>query len=198
MTTLKDVRDAMAAHRLQLLPDDGKRRAAVAVVLCEASGILRLLFIERTEREDDPWSGHLAFPGGQVEEHDRTFRDTAERDTWEEIGLDLCSGAFLGQLDDVSGATVPIVVSGFVYSTVPRAAFVLSHEVQDAFWFSLDELLDLNRHKQYCYQYLGAERTLPAIDLLGPGRPILWGLTYRFVAQLLKLLGHEIPGSAEA
>jgi hypothetical protein len=37
------------------------------------------------------------------------------------------------------------------------------------------------------------DRPLPAIDLLGPGRPVLWGITYRFVTQLVAFLGHQIP-----
>ena len=178
----------MASHQHKEQPEAGKRRAAVAIVLCAEPEPLRILFIERTEREGDPWSGHLASREGQVEEQDRTLRDTAERETWEEIGMDLSSAEYLGQLDDVTGATTPVVVSGFVYSAVKSGAFGLNQEIQDAFWIDLTDLLDPERQKEYRFQSQGLERALPAIDLLGPGRPLLWGLTYRFVAQFLTLL----------
>jgi len=193
LTTLTAVRDALAAHRVTLLPDDGKTRAAVALVIREAPRDVELLFIERAKRDDDPWSGHLAFPGGRAEERDRTVRDTAERETLEEIGLDLASAACLGRLDDITGTMAPVVLSGFVYGIEKPGALRLSPEVQDAFWVPLDELLNGDRHTRYRRRHQGAERMYPAIDLLGPGRPILWGLTYRFVWQFLKLLGHEIP-----
>ncbi len=183
----------MASHRHLPLSGDGKRRAAVAIVLREELGVLRLLFMERTKRAGDPWSGHLAFPGGRMEERDGTLRDTAERETREEIGLDLSSAEYLGQLDDVTGATVPVVVSGFIYNAVQTGDFELNHEVQDVFWTAFDELFDPERHTEYCYQSGGIKRSAQAIDLLGSGRPLLWGLTYRFVAQFLRLLDFEIP-----
>ena len=106
----------MAAHRPRLISGDGRSHAAVAIVLHENAGGLRLLFIERSEREGDPWSGHIAFPGGRVETVDRGPRATAERETVEEIGLDLRPAEYLGRLDDITGATLPVLVSGFVYS----------------------------------------------------------------------------------
>ena len=180
----------MASHQNRLLPAEGKRRAAVAMVLCVESGEPRILFIERTKRVGDPWSGHLAFPGGQVEKQDQTLRDTAERETREEIDMDLSSAEYLGQLDDVTGATVPVVVSGFVYSADRPGELALNREVQDAFWIKLADLVDPERQKDHRFQSRGVERTTPAIDLLGPGRPLLWGLTYRFVTQFLTLLDY--------
>ena len=42
------------------------RWAAVALVLrVGETGALELLFIKRAEFEGDPWSGHVAFPGGR-------------------------------------------------------------------------------------------------------------------------------------
>ncbi|MBN1686771.1 MAG: CoA pyrophosphatase [Spirochaetales bacterium] len=204
----------MAAHQPRVLPGGGKLRAAVALVLCgqpgsgaetgtpagapatssaAPAGAPRVLFIERTKHDGDPWSGHLAFPGGRLEERDLSLRDAAERETLEEIGLDLSSAEYLGRLDDVTGVTTPVVVSGFAYSIASPAVFALNHEVSDAFWVSLDDLLDVTRRTQYRFHSRGAERSAPAIDLLGPGRPLLWGLTYRFVAQFLRLLGYEVP-----
>ncbi len=39
-----------------------------------------ILFIKRAERTGDPGSGHRAFPGGRVDEHDATLLDVAMRE----------------------------------------------------------------------------------------------------------------------
>ena len=189
MPTLKDVRRAMAVHRPRLISGDDRSHAAVAIVLHENAGGLRLLFIERSEREGDPWSGHIAFPGGRIEAADRGPRAAAERETVEEIGLDLRPAEYLGRLDDITGATLPVLVSGFVYNVAHPGRFEPNSEVREVFWIPVGALLDSKRHVQHSFRYHGTEHLHPAIDLLGPGRPVLWGLTYRFVVQFLQLTG---------
>jgi 8-oxo-dGTP pyrophosphatase MutT (NUDIX family) len=197
MTAISDIRGILALHPPRLIAVGNKTHAAVALVLHEYDANLRLLFIERAERRGDPWSGHLAFPGGRVEPHDLNPRASAERETSEEIGLDLRPAEYLGRLDDVTSTTLSILVSGFVYTVENSDPFELNAEVKDVFWVPVDDLIDANRQGEHSFQYSGTQRRLPAIDLLGPGRPLLWGLTYRFVAHLLHLMGHSIPGTPQ-
>ncbi len=128
-----------------------------------------------------------------MEKQDKTIRETAERETFEEIGLELRAGEYVGRLDDVSGANTPVVISPFLYHATPVETFKLNHEVEDAFWFGLNDLLNVNRHTKYRFRFMDKDRVAPGVDLLGPGRPILWGLTYRIVARLFELLGYEMP-----
>ncbi|CAJ1450645.1 unnamed protein product, partial [Effrenium voratum] len=82
----------------------------------DASGAsVELLYILRTSREGDKWSGHVAFPGGKREAEDADDRATAARETKEELGLDLegRSFAFLGQLDDRPVTGQGRVIPGF-------------------------------------------------------------------------------------
>ncbi|KAJ3331423.1 hypothetical protein HDU76_003216 [Blyttiomyces sp. JEL0837] len=61
---------------------------------------LELLHARRSLNPRDLWSGHMAFPGGKVEEGE-TDAEGAIRETMEEIGLDLTKGfLYLGALDD--------------------------------------------------------------------------------------------------
>ncbi len=175
----------LAQHRPHLVGSTDKTRAAVAVVLGPTPRDLQLLFIERARHPDDPWSGHIAFPGGRIEADDPSPRAAAERETLEEVGLDLLAAEYWGRLDDLTGQMLPVVVSGFVYRLETPADLVLSQEVEKAFWVGADQLRDPGNRTQYRLRRRGEEQAFPALDLLGPGRPLLWGLTFRIARQLV-------------
>jgi len=185
---------ALARHPPTLIPDWEMERAAVALLAREGEAGADVLFIRRAECEGDPWSGHLAFPGGRMEPADAGPQATAERETLEEIGLDLTTAQPLGRLDDVVTANQTVVVAGFAYAVDSPARFELSEEVAQAFWVPLDGLWNPERHVERTFRsYGGQPQRHPAIDLLGPGHPLLWGVTYRFAAHLLRALGRPIP-----
>jgi 8-oxo-dGTP pyrophosphatase MutT (NUDIX family) len=61
---------------------------AAAVAIVHARGAEEsVLLIRRTEREDDPWSGHWSFPGRDPEDIDLVH--TALRELAEECGIAL-------------------------------------------------------------------------------------------------------------
>ncbi len=179
------VQVGLAQHQPLLVGSTDKTRAAVAVVLGPTPEGLQLLFIERAQHPDDPWSGHIAFPGGRIEADDPSPRAAAERETLEEVGLDLSAAEYWGQVDDLTGHMLPVVVSGFVYRLETPAALTLNHEIESAFWAGADQLRDSGKRTQYRLRRRGEEQVFPALDLLGPDRPVLWGLTFRIVRQLL-------------
>ena len=179
------VQTGLAQHRPCLVGSTDKTRAAVAVVLGPTPRGLQLLFIERAQHPDDPWSGHIAFPGGRIEADDPSPRAAAERETLEEVGLDLSDAEYWGRVDDLTGHMLPVVVSGFVYRLETPADLVLSQEVESAFWAGADQLRDPDKRTQYQLRHRDAEQAFPALDLLGPNRPLLWGLTFRIVRQLV-------------
>ena len=56
------------------------RLAAILLVLrARDDGEPELLMIKRAEAEGDPWSGHIACPGGRMEPADRNLEVTAVR-----------------------------------------------------------------------------------------------------------------------
>src|SRR5215467_6106120 len=73
-------------------PEPEAREAAVAIILRASARGPRstdVLFIRRAEKSGDPWSGHMAFPGGHRDPEDRTLLDASIRETDEEIGVQL-------------------------------------------------------------------------------------------------------------
>ena len=97
MYTTTQIRNALEAHRPSLVtPGEDTRQAAVAVILREhdeQTGQSDLLFIQRANRDGDPWSGQMAFPGGHREPQDPNLMAAAMRETQEEIGLSLANAS---------------------------------------------------------------------------------------------------------
>jgi len=192
MTFSIDTITALLDRHSQALPDigeeaDGKTNAAVAMLLRQGVDGLELLFIQRSLHKDDPWSGNIAFPGGKVKPGEEP-RQAAERETAEEIGLNLEEALFLGRMPVVRGSYLPVQVSCFVYwLNASDPEMVLNGEVQDTFWASLDDLDDDGRHLTATVTFRGEEFESPAIRLDWPGSPVLWGLTYRLAMHFLEI-----------
>jgi len=189
MHDAKNLRQIFSNHPARLINEGQKRRAAVAAILHQRDSDTDVLFIERAHKKDDPWSGDLGFPGGRCELQDCSPRHTAERETLEEIGIDLTRHEYLGQLDDISGAHVPIIVSCFVYMTSQRLEPSINHEVSTTFWVSMDDLCDARRHGEFPVRFRESNLVRPAIQLPLSRGPVLWGITYRLVISLLNRLG---------
>jgi 8-oxo-dGTP pyrophosphatase MutT (NUDIX family) len=158
------------------------------MIVREQSGDLELLFIERATDSNDPWSGHLAFPGGKVEQGELA-RQAAERETREEIGLTLESERYLGRMSDIVGANLPVRVSCFAYAAVTNDVNpVVSPEVRDVFWVRLADIRDPDRHRMALVGFSGKSLEVPAIILPQQDKPVLWGITYRLVMQFLEII----------
>ena len=119
-----------------------ERCAAVSVLLADGPRGVELLLIRRAIRPSDPWSGHMALPGGHQEAQDASLLETAVRETREEIGLDLSRDAeLLGALDDVAPvAPVRILVRPFVFALAGVPPLSASPEVDQVVWANLGEL----------------------------------------------------------
>lgn len=197
MPTIEGVRQALAAHTPE--ERDAAMRAAVAVILRpSAAGESEVLLIERALKEGDPWSGHMAFPGGRQDPTDPTPRYTAERETFEEVGLDLRGAELLGQLDDLegrhAGRPAGLVISAFVYHVPETPPLVVqSEEVQSAFWVPVALLGEPARHVDYRMRHELGSFEMPGIRVGDAEGHVVWGLTYRFLEGFLGLLGRPLP-----
>lgn len=178
-------------------PGCDRIRAAVAMILHQSGNGPEVLFIQRAAHDLDPWSGHIAFPGGKLEEGEQECQ-AACRETLEEIGIDLGQACYLGRLSDIVGANLPVRVSCCLFG-VDRAGYhpVLNDEVRDLFWVSLADLRAPERHVQTTVAFGEKRFDVPSIRLPVENKPVLWGITYRLVMQFLDVLDEEAAGGAE-
>lgn len=194
--TIERVRRTLAVRQPQLqvvVPELVRVRAAVAIIARPAPGDVELLFIRRAAFANDPWSGDIAFPGGRIGAPDEPPHVAAEREAYEEVGIDLSSTERIGQLDDVIGGSGAVVVSGFVYALSGPVSINRNHEVAAAGWVPIRRLIEPGRQSTRTFRYKNRDVRLPAVTIFDDDSPPLWGLTYQFVERFLRLLGHEIP-----
>ncbi len=199
---LPQIRAALAGYCPALLPVRGEA-ASVAMILCdgegEGDGGLQVVVIERARRAGDPWSGQLAFPGGRREAGDRDARHTAERETREEIAVDLAAAERLGRLDDQRGRAADkplgLVIRCFVYHHPAPARPRLSGEVSAVHRVPLGYFVAQSR-RRFARPLPGLTRDFPAVHIGADpagGGPLVWGLTYRFLSAFFRLLGRPLP-----
>jgi 8-oxo-dGTP pyrophosphatase MutT (NUDIX family) len=189
---IEHVRAALRERPHRAAPLDGSERfAAVAAVLRERGGDAEVLLIRRARHDGDPWSGHMAFPGGRRDPSDSDLLETAIRETREEVGLVLNPARDLvGRLDDLPaiarGRRVGLIIAPFVFAIAGDPVLVPSQpEVDEALWTSLGELASGACDVTYAYHLDGRTIELPGYDVDGR---IVWGLTHRMLGALFEAL----------
>ena len=165
-----------------------RQQASVAVLL-RATDPVDLLFIKRAENPRDPWSGHMALPGGRREEADVDLLGTAIRETREETGITLDPDQYLGRLPFVAprGPTIPRVVVVPYLFAVPGGTTAIPGpgEVQETGWVSVDHLRAPDTLGELQVELPNGRRTFPTYRV---GSDVIWGMTYRIVEDLLLTL----------
>ena len=163
-------------------------QAAVALMLRPLGRGLEFLAIKRAEDDRDPWSGHIALPGGRRDSADESLWVTAVRETHEEVGVNLArTGRLLGQLDDVWPRTrrIPaIAITPFVVAVESDTHARTNSEVEYAVWVPLEVVLDEGLRGTLRLDAL-PDREFPTIEY---GGHVIWGLTLGILRQLEDVL----------
>lgn len=187
---LPSIRRRLGATRAASVDERVERRAAVAAILRPAGVASEVLLIRRADNPGDPWSGHMAFPGGRAEPEDPDLVATAIRETREEVGLSLSEHAeLLGRLDDLRaiGRRGPtgLVIRPFVFALRADVTPTLNAEVAEVLWAPLSPLArgEVDTTRPYTHQ--GQTLEFPAYDVDGR---LVWGLTYRMLQNLFEAL----------
>ena len=148
MLDLDRIRCRLATPRTDPpIPTDA-RQAAVAVILRDWAGSAEILFIKRAVKNGDPWSGHMAFPGGHKDPDDVDLLAAAIRETGEEIGLDISQATLIGSLPPARPMSVrrTMVVKPFVFEVDGDPPFAPNHEVADVVWTPLEPMYQGDNH----------------------------------------------------
>ena len=178
-------------------------RAAVVLLVraspaSEALADLEALFVQRAEAEGDPWSGHMALPGGRSAPADEDLAETALRELREETSLEPGRDALLGRLDEVhprSRRLPSIAVTPYVGWADGDAHVRENAELAGHVWVPVRALVAPKHRATLRLERRGAVRVFPAVEY---GGRTIWGLTFRIVREFLEILGTGPDGQALA
>lgn len=167
----------------------GAREAAVALLIRPGEE-LELLLIKRAEHETDPWSGHVALPGGRRDDADEDLLRTAMRETEEEVGVPLRTGGeLIGRLDEVSPRhprLPPIIIAPYIFAVpLDTTPVIDSREVEAAIWVPLSALRDESAASEILITLEGGSRAFPSLIY---GEYVIWGLTHRILTRFLEII----------
>jgi 8-oxo-dGTP pyrophosphatase MutT (NUDIX family) len=184
---IENLRTALAGRPPRSVGREPYHTEAAVAIMLRARADLELLLIRRALRDGDPWSGHIAFPGGRRAAADADLVGTALREAEEETGIDIRKvGRLLGSLDEVepgSRRLPPLIVSPFVVA-VPTDTEPVPQlpEVEHLRWIPLAALRDPAAASSIRIPTGDATVRFPALAVQDY---TIWGLTWRILRQFL-------------
>jgi 8-oxo-dGTP pyrophosphatase MutT (NUDIX family) len=171
-----------------LIPDSegAYRRAGVLVPLLRENGTCSILFTKRTNRVKTH-KGQISFPGGAVDEEDRSPEETALREAHEEIGLAREHVRMLGRMDDTLTVASNFVIHPFVGLVLHANEFILNKaEVERLIKVPLDHFQPENLASEACVvRYAGKTYRSPSYNYDGE---VIWGATAKIVKRFMELI----------
>lgn len=143
-----------------------------------------IIFIKRSEDESDPWSGHMALPGGRKDDEDDSIIDTVVRETYEETGINLEEGRIIGRLDDV----VPlfktpgrdIVITPFVAIAPSEFDLCTCDEVEEV----LEIPVSMLKRRGMRAKFEGSDRKMSTYHYK---KYTIWGITAWILSQFFQI-----------
>jgi len=189
------IEELSAIFQLEQLDDDysaseaskGCLEAAVCILFVRDEEQWKLLFTRRTETVRDH-KGQVSFPGGAREDFDTSLRDTALRETFEEIGVNPQDVRIIGRLPSMKTIS-SYIISPFIGTIKwPYPLSLAADEVSRVFlipvhWLKEDAHWEMNwieglpdgiRRQVIRYQLFDGE--------------LLWGISAYFARQVVKML----------
>jgi 8-oxo-dGTP pyrophosphatase MutT (NUDIX family) len=180
------LKELLAARQKQRIAEPERVPSAVLIPLYSERGEYHIVFIKRTETVK-AHKGQISFPGGGMERDDKTLRDTALRESYEEIGLRPDDVTVLGELDDEITTTSNYIVTPFVARIPWPYRFVKNKaEVDEVISVPVPALLDSNNFKQ-AIETLEGGIVVDSYEYHYQGR-VIWGATARILKKFLDIL----------
>ena len=118
-----------------------KKAAVLALFYPNKNGETCFLLTERASYKGTH-SSQISFPGGKIEEQDNNLKETALRETFEEVGVLKESIKVIREITDVYIPPSNFLATPFIAYSLKKPSFNTNHEVENAFDVLLKDLLD--------------------------------------------------------
>ena len=123
-------------------------------------------------------AGQISFPGGKVEDEDKSLDVTALREAFEEIGLSSLNVFLLGSLPSHETVTGFRIFPFIGVVSEYEIQINRSKEVSEVFKVPLEFLLDRKRYSKHLVTWNGKKRSFLAVPY---GPHYIWGATARIL-----------------
>ncbi|MFA5632896.1 MAG: CoA pyrophosphatase [Porticoccaceae bacterium] len=167
-------------HPAQPEADHRFREAAVLMAVTQAPDP-DVVFIRRADHLSKH-GGQVAFPGGMWEHYDASLRETALRESQEEIALPAASVELVGRMDTVI-TPYSVRVTPYVGIIPAGLEFVPDRsEIDSIFQIPLRHLLEAENYSRSTFPTSSGVFDAPCLFYEGY---CLWGLTFRILLDVL-------------
>jgi 8-oxo-dGTP pyrophosphatase MutT (NUDIX family) len=162
--------------------------AAILLPLFKKGGKYHLLLTKRTEAVEYH-KGQICFPGGAQNKGDADLKQTALRETYEEIGVLPEDVEILGMLDKMGTVTSNFLITPFVGIIPYPCQFKINEdEIEELIEIPLSALANKKNYREDTYVIDGVARTGSIFEYKGK---TIWGATARILKQFLELIFQE-------
>jgi 8-oxo-dGTP pyrophosphatase MutT (NUDIX family) len=180
---LAEIRNKLADRTLQgVAPQAEHRRAGVLVPLYVREKELWLLFTKRSDKVLTH-RGQVSFPGGAHETGDRDLKDTALRETEEELGLERKQIVLLGRLSPIVTVTNFYVEPYVAAIPYPAELKPSADEIEELWDIPISALMAPTAVEERMFE--GRERPVLFYHY---GQKTVWGATAQILSELLDAL----------
>ena len=179
------LREALESRTPQVIEnkDSLSRHAAVLIPLFQDGSDIRVLLTQRTQTVE-AHKGQISFPGGRIDEKDRSLLETALREAYEEVGIHEKDVTVLGRTDDMRTVASNYIVHPFVGVIPSSYSFVVNTDeverliaVPFRVFFEGGSVMPViyedNVYESLAYTYDGE---------------VIWGATARIMNNLVSIL----------
>jgi len=188
MEDLEDrIGEILRNRQINIIRDGNLIPSAVLIPLCKKSEEYFVFFTKRPKIMKRH-AGQISFPGGLFDNSDKNIKETAIRETFEELGISQHNMKVLGRLDDYATIT-GYLISPFVGSINPNCILKInSSEIEELITIPLADLLNISprieirthqglNYPTYHYDY---------------HEHVIWGATAKILKNFLELTSRLI------
>lgn len=181
---IEKIRKALKKKEAISLPAKDNIESSVIVPLFVKEGDVHILFTRRTGKVRDH-KNQISFPGGVKDSADRSLRDTALREMWEEIGVAHKDIEILGKLDDIYTST-GYCISPFVgLIPHPYDFHINDDELDEILTFPLTAFMSRSAFREESHTYRGETHRVYYFDVKTD--VTVWGATAKILTQFLEV-----------
>ncbi len=166
---------------LRPINDEQQANTAVTLILKSANNDFDVLLVRRIKNPRDPWSGHMALPGGKRDPEDADLKATAIRETFEETGINLQYSLFLGVTSAFCTDSKPNlrVLPYIVVLNEEQEIKLCTSELETFIWVPVEKIV---QSRGVIQNHRGE---VPAFIL---DNAVVWGVTYRIINDFLEAI----------